>query len=339
MPQPVGPDWADPLFHTPFIDQDEQRAEPVPHRYLSGGFAGTEARFSFYLPPAAQYRGRFFHNTNPMAVTSDIGPFPIEFEVATGDLGFTLDSGAAYVQTNNGGVFRDPATDPAIPAWRVNAAAAKFARTVVQEAFGPHTVHGYLFGGSGGAYQTLGAAEATTGIWDGFVPFVQGCNHSIPSMFTARMHALRSLGRTGKFPALFDALDAGATTDPLSVLDEPESAAWLEATRMGFPPAGWYCHATMGSGYFANIAGMIPLMDPTYAEDFWTQPGYLGTDPASHLAEDRFAVTTTIASVDQGPPFTLTLAEAPRTIAPTPRSSSPTAPASPSPAIAATPSP
>ena len=111
----------DPVFAEPFIDIEEDRAEPVPHRYVSGGFGGTQARFSFYFPPDGQYQGRFFHNTYPMAISSDIGPFPIEFEVATGDLGFTVDSGAYYVQTNNGGTFRDPAFTPDMAAYRVNA--------------------------------------------------------------------------------------------------------------------------------------------------------------------------------------------------------------------------
>src|SRR5689334_20315280 len=84
----------DPDYAEPYIEIDEERAEPVPHRYVHGRFKGTDARFSFYFPPKAQYQGRFFHNTYPMAVSADIGPFPIQFEVAVGDLGFTLDSGA-----------------------------------------------------------------------------------------------------------------------------------------------------------------------------------------------------------------------------------------------------
>ena len=132
----------DPIFADPFIDIEEDRAEPVPHRYVTGGFTGTRARFSFYFPLAEQYRGRFFHNTYPMAITSDIGPFPIEFEGATGDLGFTVDSGAYYVQTNNGGAFRDPAFTPDVAAYRVNAAAAKFSRTVAARIYGDHRPHG-----------------------------------------------------------------------------------------------------------------------------------------------------------------------------------------------------
>ena len=103
----------------------------------------------------------------------------------------------------------------------------------------------------------------------------------------------------------------GGSGDALAGLSEEERGAYLEACRMGFPPAGWYCHETMGSGYFANISGMIPIMDPTYAEDFWSKPGYLGTDPASTIGADRFAFDTVVERVDAGPPWRLTLAAVP----------------------------
>ena len=307
MSASVPADWIDPLFAEPVVEIDEHRADPQPHRYIHGRFEGTAARFSFYFPPPGQYAGRFFHNTYPMATSADIGPFPIEFEVATGDLAFTLDSGAAYVQTNNGGAFRDPAVDPAIAAWRVNAAAAKFARLMAASIFGEHRTYGYLFGGSGGAYQTMGAAEATSGVWDGFLPFVPGCNHAIPSMFTIRMHALRTLREAGVLPAIADALEPGGSGDPFAGLPEAAAAALREATDMGFPLRGWYDHAAMTSGYFANISGMIPALDPGYAEDFWTQPGYAAGAVARHRA--RFEAT--LSRVDPGPPWRIGLAEAP----------------------------
>ncbi|MDR2858658.1 MAG: PKD domain-containing protein [Novosphingobium sp.] len=307
----VTADSIDPDYAGPFVDHDEARSEPVPHRYVSGGFRGTDARFSFYFPPPERYRGRFFHNTYPMAVTSDVGPFPIQFEVAVGDLGFTFASGAYYVQTNNGAVFRNPGADPAAAAWRVNAAAAKFSRVVAAGIYGAHRPWGYLFGGSGGAYQTLGAAENTSGVWDGFVPFVPGCNHAIPSMFTVRMHALRVLRRRpGVLAAIADAMDAGGSGDPWAGLDAEEAAALREASLMGYPLRGWYLHETLDSGYFANIAGMIPMMDPDYAADFWSKPGYLGTDPASTIGQDRFRCDATVAAVS-GPPFTIELTDPP----------------------------
>src|SRR5258705_9125091 len=49
----------DTRWNAPFIDVDEMRTPPVPHRYVHGGFTGTSALFAFYFPPAEQYQGRF----------------------------------------------------------------------------------------------------------------------------------------------------------------------------------------------------------------------------------------------------------------------------------------
>src|ERR1700741_5176436 len=50
----------DTMFKSPYVDVDEWRDKPVPHRYVHGGFKGTETRFSFYFPPKEQYQGHFF---------------------------------------------------------------------------------------------------------------------------------------------------------------------------------------------------------------------------------------------------------------------------------------
>jgi hypothetical protein len=293
-------DNVDPQFNQPYVETNELRTDPAPHRYVHGGFKGTDARFSFYFPPEERYQGRFFHNTYPLAVSADVGPFPIAFDVATGNLGFTFDSGAYYVQTNLGGADRAPPADPAIAAYRVNAAAAKFSRTVAAGIYGPHRPYGYLFGGSGGAYQVMGAAENTDGVWDGFVPFVLATPNAIPSMFSVRMHALRVLKQRNKFPGIMDAINPGGSSNPYADLNDEERAALLEATRLGYPPRGWWNHETLNSGYFSKVAGIVPMLDPTYIEDFWTRPGYLGSDPQNPIHAARFQFETTVAKVIDG---------------------------------------
>ena len=267
-PAQVTGDSVDPVYHEPYVAVKEWRADPVPHCYMHGGFAGTDARFSFYFPPAERYERRFFHNTYPMATSSDIGPFPIQFEVAIGNLGFTIDSGAYYVQTNLGGADRTPTSDPAIAAYRVNAAAAKYSRTVARDLYGEHRPYGYLFGGSGGSYQVMGAAQNTRGVWDGFLPYVLGTPHAIPSMFTIRMHALRVLKQRNVFPAIMDAIDPGGSGDPYASLNSEERAALKEATRMGFPPRGWWNHDTLTSGYL-----MSPLSCRCWTRSTWRISG------------------------------------------------------------------
>ena len=57
---------ADPLFKTPYIDVNEWRDAPVRHRYVHGGFKGSDTRFSFYFPPKELYRGHFFQYITPV---------------------------------------------------------------------------------------------------------------------------------------------------------------------------------------------------------------------------------------------------------------------------------
>lgn len=301
----------DSMYAEPYLIMNELRDDPVPHRYVHGGFKGTEACFSFYFPPSDKYQRRFHHNTYPLASSSDVGPFPIEFAVSTGNIGFTIDSGAYYVQTNNGGGFALGNADPSLPSYRANAAAAKFSRVVAADIYGDHRPFGYLYGGSGGAYQTIGSAEQTSGVWDGFMPFVTGCNFATPSNFTVRMHALRILRHRGKLREIMDAVHPGGSGDMYAGLNDEERAALREVTLMGFPPTGWYNHEEMGAGYFNNLTGAIPRFDPTYSDDFWTKPGYLGGDPASSIRAERFQFDTSVAKLIEGPIKQIELAAIP----------------------------
>jgi len=56
----------DPLFKAPYIDIDEWREAPVRHRYVHGGFKGTDTRFSFYFRQETVF-GAFLpvHHTGP----------------------------------------------------------------------------------------------------------------------------------------------------------------------------------------------------------------------------------------------------------------------------------
>ena len=51
----------DDFFGKPYIDVDEERTDPLPHRFVHGGFEGTDTRFTFYFPPAEVYRSRLLH--------------------------------------------------------------------------------------------------------------------------------------------------------------------------------------------------------------------------------------------------------------------------------------
>jgi hypothetical protein len=273
----------DATFSDPYVDIDEWRDEPVRHRYIHGGFAKTETRFSMYLPPAELYEGRFFQHITPVPDSEHLA------QTASGEqdkIGFSVASGAYFLETNGGGGSGGVGSaDPTIAAYRANAAAAQHSRVIAAQMYGDHRPFGYAYGGSGGGYRTIGGAENTSGVWDGVVPYVIGSPMSIPNMFTVRMHAQRMLRRS--LDRIVDALEPGGSGDMFDGLDAEERDALLEVTRMGFPPRSWFGHRTMGMHAFPVLYQGMVKADPSYFEQFWTEPGYLGYEQPPSLRRDR----------------------------------------------------
>lgn len=283
----------DTLFKSPYIDIDEWRNTPVRHRYIHGGFKGTEARFSLYFPEKQNYQGRFFQYITPFPDNENLS------QGASGEddkIGFSISSGAYFIETNSGGKvnFAKPSfnSDPTIGAFRANAASASFSKIVAGKLYGTHHTYGYAFGGSGGAYRTIGSIENTDGVWDGVVPYVLGSPMAIPNVFAVRMNAMRILDK--KFPQIIDALDAGGSGDMYAGLNAEEKEALREVTKMGFPPQSWFGYKTMGiHGFIALYQGMR-MADRTFFDDFWKVKGYLGANPTASLLKARLQKTSKI---------------------------------------------
>ena len=283
----------DTIFKEPYVDIDEWRDMPVRHRYIHGGFKGTEARFSFYFPPKEKYQGRFFQYVTPFPDNENIS------QGAKGEedkIGFSITHGAYFIETNEGGRidFSKPGLgDPTIAAYRVNAVAAQFSRVVAIQMFGGSRSYGYAFGGSGGAYRTVGGFENTEGVWDGAVPYVLGSPVAIPNVFTVRMHAMRVLHN--KFPQIIDALEPGGSGDMYAGLNAEEKEALQEVTKMGFPPKSWFGYKKMGiHGFLVLYQGVVGADSKYFNEDFWNKPGYLGYHPPASLLKARIQQRSTI---------------------------------------------
>ena len=301
----------DTLFKDPYVDIDEWRNSPVRHRYVHGGFKGTNTRFSFYFPPKEKYQGRFFQYITPFPDNENLS------QGATGEedkIGFSVSSGAYFIETNGGGRidFGRPgfASDPSIGAYRANAASAEFSRMVASQVYEQRSrPYGYAFGGSGGAYRTIGGMENTEGTWDGVVPYVVGSPMAIPNVFTVRMHAMRVL--KDKLPQIIDALEPGGSGDMYAGLNEEERAALKEVTKMGFPPGSWFGYKTMGIHGFLVLYQGVVMADKTYfTDDFWNKPGYLGANPPASLLKARIQQVSKIKTaipIDQA--ISLGLAE------------------------------
>jgi hypothetical protein len=269
----ITPYCVDPQLNTPYIDAyqpgtttDPATGVTVNYTYVHGGFTGTSTKFAFYFPAPNAYKGWFIESTYPTVTTEPADPATIAFGISHG----------AYVVStnNNGGVPAGGALAP----YRANAASAAFSRVVATRVYGKGVARprGFIFGASGGAYQTIGAAENTRGIYDGEVPMVQGVPNAIPSFQAMSILALRRLGPV--LPQIADAMEAGGSGDPFAGLTQGQKASLTEVTKMGFPLRGWWLYANLlDISSFLAVAGSVGYVDPTYATDFWTNPAYEGS--------------------------------------------------------------
>lgn len=280
----------DPQFQKPYVDVDEWREGAVRYHYIHGGFEGTETRFSFYFPTEKEYRGRFFHFTAPMQGSENASQV---LEGEEDKIAFARIHGAYFVETNLGvGPVFGPIADPTI-IYRASAAAAEYSREVAVKLYGLHRPFGYIFGGSGGGFKSTSCFENCSA-WDGAAPYVIGSPVAIPNCFTVRAYAKRVLRH--KLPLIADAVEPGGG-DMYTGLEGEEKAALEEVTKMGFPPRSWFYYQDLDDGALPVLTPAVRAMDPSYYEDFWKIPGYLGADPNSSAARDRIQYRTRVKAV------------------------------------------
>ena len=262
-PVQVTPDCVDPLYARPVIDSEQDLTTPVVHRRVSGHFEGTEVKFTVYLPPANRWKGRFFQYTYPLT-DQNATDRVVAFGAASG--GYTVQAGGAQ-------------------GYRHAAAAAKFAEAVAADYYdsGSRRIYGYLYGPSGGSFQTVGAIENTVGVWDGAVPIVLGVPTSIPTNFFVRAHARMVLADVAD--KIADAVRPGGSGDPYAGLTPVQAATLHEVTSLGVPLKAWqdpdYVLGLSAPDGLLGFGAVIRQIDPSYVTDFWTKPGYLGTEKSA----------------------------------------------------------
>jgi Tannase and feruloyl esterase len=301
----------DPFFGTPYIDEDTERDEPLPHRMIHGGFEGTDTRFRLYFPPQERYTGRMI---TPLfgghGGTEDFFGSPLG--VLAGGLPMAVRLGAFMVESNQGHIGDDVdprgGDDPTIYGHRASNEVARFSKYVAAQVYGSAPHHSYIFGGSGGGRRSPLCLENGPDAYDGAVPYMGGGDiaphgstrrikgaqvMSFASMFNCQ----RILGE--KLDDVIDAMAPGGSGDPFATLDTHQREELASLYRQGYPRGDEFMIGQpMGQTWlWTSIADMLEEQDPSYFERFWTIPGYVGHDQPGLVERDLIDQTVTVTRV------------------------------------------
>ncbi len=305
----------DAYFGAPYIDIDEPRERPSPHRFIHGGFADSATRFAFYFPPAEQYQGRMFQplegGHGGHEVTFGGGVLGEMFQ----RIALSARLGGYMVESNQGhiGDDMDPKNgeSPALYGHRATAESARLSKHVAAQVYGEAPHHSYVWGGSGGGRRSPLCLENAPGVWDGCLPSTSGgdiAEHGNdrrvrsggPIAFGQMFNVQRLLGR--KLIEVADAMAPGGSGNPFDGLDTHQREELALLYRLGFPRGDEsMILEPMGQMWlWTAMADALVEEEPTYFEDFWTKPGYVGHDMADLVAGDLIDTKTTVKRVLSG---------------------------------------
>jgi hypothetical protein len=288
----------DGFFGAPWVDRDEWRTKPSPHRNVHGGFEGTDTRFTFYFPPADGYLGRMF---TPLegANAGHEDSFGNEHGNLLGGLEMIARIGGYMVESNMGhlGDVFDPKADQdqTIYAFRAAAESARLSKFLAAQVYGAPPHHSYVWGGSGGGRRSPGCLEYCPDVWDGALPFMGGGETE------EHGKASKTKGGGGNFPVLFnvqrllgdklldviDAVSPGGSGNPYAGLNTHQREELANLYRTGFPRGDEWVIG-QPSGIIWQWGSMADRMvaEDDYYEVFWTKPGYVGHDQPDLVVPD-----------------------------------------------------
>ena len=181
--------------------------------------------------------------------------------------------------------------DPTLYGWRAAVESARFSKYVAQQVYGGQPHHAYVWGGSGGGRRSPLCLENAPDVFDGALPFMGGGDvRAVPgdrSASRAPRSWLRAAcstcsaccGDGDKHGGIIDAMQPGRQRNPFEGLTRITRGAG-QPLPPGIP-ARRRVHDRQPMGQiwlWSSIADLLHEQDPSYFEDFWTKPGYVGHD-------------------------------------------------------------
>ena len=269
----------DSFFGAAWTDVDEWRDTPVRHRYVHGGFAGTDTRFSFYFPPPDQWQGRLLQTLeggnggHEHTAQSGVGTM--------GGIAFAAASGAYLVESNQGHIGSDLSimfSEPTVHAYRASAQSARYSHELAAEMYG-----------HGAAPRVRLRRE-----WR------LGARHPLPRELPRRLAGRGAVHHRPRVVVVARVLGAGARGASARaedrVGDRRGRARWQRrpvrrphrrrsvtrsprCTAPGSRAAPSRRSARRATrARSRRTSPRSESFDPTYIDDFWSVPGYAGAD-------------------------------------------------------------
>ncbi|NKI16439.1 tannase/feruloyl esterase family alpha/beta hydrolase [Spongiibacter sp. KMU-166] len=290
----------DSVFGQPYIDRDEWRETPYPHRNVHGGFSGCDTRFTCYFPDEKDYQSRMFHPIEG-AHAGHEDAFDGLMGQMLGGLAMIARLGGYMVESNSGhiGDTIDPAVgvDPTVYGHRASVESARLSKYLAAQVYGEAPRYSYVWGGSGGGRRSPLCLEYGGDVYDGALPFMGGgaiAEHGTsdrirseqPVHFGCMFNVQRLLG--DKIHSVVDAMRPGGSGNPFAGLTSHQREELDSLYRLGYPRGDEFMIAEpMGQIWlWSSIADMLQEEGADYFSSFWSKPGYVGFDNPEYVNGD-----------------------------------------------------